>query len=124
MGFFPSPLQKLNQVINLYMMPLISFNSQIVKMAKAHWKEFPIPIKNFLWRNNTFPRIPWHWCSWKKVSSPKHCGGLGIIDLVTHACIMFENFMISLAKGQWAWDIMVSACLAQALLQLQGGPLA
>ena len=52
---FPSRVK----IINAYMIPLISFNSPLLKMAKIHWKEFLKPIKRFLWRNSSKSSSPW-----------------------------------------------------------------
>ena len=48
------------KILNAYMIPLISFNSPVLKMAKVHWKEFLKPIKKFLWKNSSRLSTPWH----------------------------------------------------------------
>ena len=109
------------KIINTFMIPLISFNSPLMKMAKIHWKEFLKPIKRFLWRNRSSSSSPWQWCRWRRVTTSKQNGGFGIIDPELHAQSMCANFLVPLTTGQQSWAKMAFECLELAKLRSQRG---
>ena len=52
---------------------------------------------------------------------PQQFGGLGTTNLVTHAHVVCEKSIVSLAKGHQGWMVMVFAYLSYAIIWLQGG---
>ena len=102
MGIYSPPIPKLRmKIIKAFMIPLLSFNFQLLKMAKIHWKEFLKPTKRFLWwKNSTKSSSPWQWCSWEQVAMPKLKKGTRILDPKDEAQAMCENLVVSLVSRQ------------------------
>ena len=50
------------------------------------------------------------------MASIKHCGTLGIVNLVAHAQAMCAKFVVFIVKG----TVMVLECLAYVEIQSQG----
>ena len=69
-------------------------------MAQQHEIQFPLAVVHFA----------------RRVATSKENGGLGIIDLETHALAMCAKMLVSLTIEQQSWAKMAIECLKLAKL--------
>ena len=59
------------RIINMFLIPYITFASPILQLSNKNWKVFLKPIKEFMWRNNLTGAKPWQWGKWEMMAIPQ-----------------------------------------------------